>query len=72
MSNIEKYAEAARLFRALADAQRKSEAAMEARMGLRAGTTRARSTTANARWARAAEHRDRLLEQIAALGIDLR
>lgn len=41
-------------------AQKASERAMEARMRLAPGSTRARSTTANANWARAAEGRDHL------------
>lgn len=35
-------------------------------MALPAGSTRARVTTANAEWARAAEHRDRCQERLAA------
>ncbi len=53
MSDIEK------LRKRLADAQAKSTKAMEARMRLMAGSTRAR-----ANWARAAEHRDRCAEDL--------
>lgn len=41
-------------------AQRKSWAAMDRRRAYEPGTSRARSTTANANWARAAEQRDRV------------
>lgn len=41
-------------------AQKKSERAAEARRQHPVGTSRARSTTLNANWARSAEHRDRL------------
>lgn len=44
--------------RALAEAQRASDRATEARAALPAGSSRARVTTANARWMRAAEYRD--------------
>jgi hypothetical protein len=46
-------------WRALVKAQEKSLKAMLAREGMSPGSTRARVTTANARWARTAEHRDR-------------
>jgi hypothetical protein len=42
------------------EAEKASKRAMEARMALAPGSTRARSTTANARWAQAAEGRDNL------------
>jgi hypothetical protein len=42
-------------------AERKSLAACAAREALPAGSTRARVTTANARWMSASEHRDRCL-----------
>lgn len=57
--------------RKLATAQRKSEQAMERRHELPPGSTRARVTTANANWAKAAEHRDRILEQIEAEGVEV-
>lgn len=53
-----------KLRRAVKAATEKSERAMEARMRLPAGSTRARVTSANARWMRAAEHRDLLLRQL--------
>lgn len=48
----------------LCDAQKKSDAAAQARAKLPPGSSRARVTSANARWARAAEHRDRLERQL--------
>ncbi len=45
----------------------KSSKLSAARAGLPAGSSRARVTTANAKWARAAEQRDRLLTQIESL-----
>jgi hypothetical protein len=53
--------------RELAEARKKSERASEARYALPPGTSRARVTSANARWMRAAEHRDRLIAELAAL-----
>lgn len=50
----------------LRDAQKKSEAAAQARAKLPPGSSRARVTTANARWMRAAEHRDRIDQQLRA------
>lgn len=58
-----------KLRRELKVANRASEKAAEARFKLEAGSSRARVTTANARWMRAAEHRDRLLAQLQALGV---
>jgi hypothetical protein len=46
------------------DAKKKSEIAAQARAKLPPGSSRARITTANARWMRAAEHRDRLERQL--------
>lgn len=46
-------------------AQAASTRAQDARSRLQAGTTRARSTTANANWARAAEHRDRCADAVS-------
>jgi hypothetical protein len=43
----------------LAAAQTASERACDQRQALDAGTSRARLTSANAKWMRAAEHRDR-------------
>lgn len=50
----------AALERRLAAAERKTEQASEARRNLGIGASRARITTANARWAAAAEERDRV------------
>lgn len=50
----------------LARAAAKSAKASEARAALPPGSTRARVTTANARWARAAEERDRVAAQLTA------
>lgn len=58
--------EVARLERELARAQAKSDKASEACRALPPGSTRARVTTANARWMRAAEARDRVLGMLAA------
>ncbi len=57
-------AELAALIKKYLEAQKASERAMEARMKLAPGSTRARSTTANARWAQAAEGRDHLQEAV--------
>ena len=56
----------AKLEAALADAQAKSHAAMDRRRALPPGSSRARVTTANANWARAAEHRDRVSDMLDA------
>jgi len=53
-----------RLERALRAAQAASDHAMERRRALPPGSSRARVTTANARWITAAEHRDRIAEQL--------
>ena len=45
-------------------AQAASERAMDARGALPPGSSRARVTTANARWASAAEHRDRVRDAL--------
>ncbi|EJW14429.1 hypothetical protein M5X00_28380 [Paenibacillus alvei] len=52
------------LERRLAAAERKTEQAAEARRNLGLGASRARVTTANARWSAAAEERDRVMEQL--------
>ena len=49
----------------LVRAEAASLAACDARAALPPGSSRARVTTANARWARAAEHRDRVLQALA-------
>ena len=64
MITPESAAELAALIKKYLEAQKASERAMEARMKLAPGSTRARSTTANANWARAAEGRDRLQEAV--------
>jgi len=56
----------AQLERALAAAQAKSDRAMEARQRLAPGSSRARVTTANARWSIAAEARDRIAAELDA------
>jgi septal ring factor EnvC (AmiA/AmiB activator) len=50
----------ARLQRELAGAEKRSAKLAAARAALPPGSSRARVTTANARWARAAEYRDRV------------
>lgn len=52
------------LERRLAAAEKKTAKAAEARRNLGLGASRARITTANARWASAAEERDRVMEQL--------
>mgnify|MGYP000355425238 CR=1 FL=1 len=59
MITVETATELRALLKRYIDAQAASTRAQEARARLQAGSTRARSTTANANWARAAEHRDR-------------
>lgn len=56
----------ARLEKLLAAATAKSTKAAESRANLPPGSTRARVTTANARWMRAAEDRDRITAMLAA------
>lgn len=51
------------LKKALAAAEKKSERLAMARAALPAGSSRARVTSANAKWARAAEYRDLLRKQ---------
>jgi hypothetical protein len=58
-------------FRALVAAQRASERGMEARMRHPVGSSRAKSTTLNANWARSAEHRDRCEECLSRLGVNV-
>lgn len=52
------------------DAQRASERASDARASLAPGSSRARVTTANARWMRASEHRNRLEARVRELGVN--
>jgi hypothetical protein len=61
--------EANDLRRALAAAEAKSARLCLARAALPAGSTRARVTTAHARWARAAEERDRLRAIVDAIKV---
>ncbi|NOJ73171.1 hypothetical protein HMI46_21805 [Paenibacillus alvei] len=56
------------LERRLATAERKTEQAAEARRKLGIGASRARVTSANARWKAAAEERDRLMEELKQMG----
>jgi len=55
------------LKRELARAEVKSQKLAEKRAAWPAGTSRARITTANARWARAAEYRELLRNKISEL-----
>jgi len=64
MDRGEAYGEISRMFRQLARAEAASLKAAAGRHRLPAGSSRARVTTANARWAQAAEHRDRLADRI--------
>ena len=68
-----RYDDLVELAKELQAAERKSLAACEARGSLPPGSSRARVTTANARWATAAEARDRadarLRAEIARLGM---
>ncbi|EJW14757.1 hypothetical protein M5X00_32130 [Paenibacillus alvei] len=54
----------AALERKLVSAEKRTEKAAEARRSLGLGASRARITTANARWSAAAEERDRVMEQL--------
>lgn len=54
----------AQIRRELAAAEKRSHAMAKARAALPAGSSRARVTTINARWMSAAEHRNRLLEEL--------
>jgi len=51
-------------FNALINAQKASTKASDARFALPAGSSRAKVTTANARWMRASEDRDRQAERL--------
>ena len=66
-SRVELARDLIRLAKAYEKAQAKSEAASRARAALPPGSSRARVTTANARWAQAAEARDRRQEQFLDL-----
>lgn len=54
----------AKLAKELGEAEKKVQRTSERRRALPAGSPRSRVTTANARWATACEHRDRLLAQL--------
>lgn len=58
-------------FRALINAQRACDKACAARAALPAGSSRAKVTTANARWMSACEERDRREQALRDLGVDL-
>ena len=64
MITVETAAELRDLLGRYLKAQLASNAATEARAALLPGSSRAKVTTANARWANAAEHRDRCQEQV--------
>jgi hypothetical protein len=56
--------------RELLKAERDSKKACMARGALVPGSSRARLTTANARWMILAEHRDRMIQRVDSLGGD--
>lgn len=60
-------AEIEKLRRELRKAESASAQASETRRALPAGSSRARVTSANARWSRAAEYRDLLAKRLADL-----
>lgn len=66
---------AARMLRTLARDLEAAELAMlkasSARAALPAGSSRARVTTANARWSTKCEHRDRVEARLVAAGVDM-
>ncbi len=68
-ANKEREKKIAKLRRQHAAAAKRAEKASEARRLLPIGSTRARVTTANARWASAAGERDRIKDELAALGV---
>ncbi|TDL50909.1 hypothetical protein E2R60_20385 [Paenibacillus dendritiformis] len=61
---MDKQKQIAALERRLQVAERRAEKAAASRRNLGLGASRARITTANARWAAAAEERDRIYEQL--------
>lgn len=69
MTKSEWYKYISDLLRELAKEQKASVKACEARMRLPQGSSRARVTTANARWSSAAEARDRTLKRLDELGV---
>jgi hypothetical protein len=68
---IARAAEIARFAHLYIDAERAVAKTSAARFALHAGSSRARVTTANARWSTACEHRDRILATLADLGVEL-
>ncbi len=58
-------------FRELERAQRKCDATRDRRAALPAGSSRAKITTANARWMSATEHRDRCEANLRKLGVSI-
>lgn len=72
MTREDRAAEIARLCREYVDASAKVRKMSEARRALPPGSSRARVTTANARWSIACEHRDRVERTLReAFGVDL-
>lgn len=71
MLTVETATELRALLKRYLDAQAASTRAQDARARLQAGATRARSTTANARWMRSAEHRNRCQNAAEALLCEL-
>ena len=51
-------------------AKRRAAKAAEARASLPPGSSRARFTSANARWATETEHRDRLAAKLREMGVE--
>ena len=71
MSRHEFLKKIADLMKELAKEEKASFKASEARRKLNPGSSRARVTTANARWASAAEARDRTLKALNDLGVKI-
>lgn len=67
MIDLDTAVELRRLLKRYIDAQATSTRAQDARAAMLPGSTRARVTTANARWAQLAEGRDRIKEHIEAM-----
>jgi hypothetical protein len=68
---IARATEIARFAKLYIDAERAVAKTSAARFALPAGSSRARVTTANARWSTACEHRDRIVATLADLGVEL-
>ncbi len=73
MSQIDKYKEVLQWAKQLVKAEEASLKACESLRNLEPGASRARSTTLNAKWSTAAEHRDRIAHKlhIAVVRADL-